>query len=50
MTRQFVDHAGRRHRVEVSSEEIRDRALYWLGFSAISILFLVASTIAAGVL
>lgn len=50
MTRQFVDHAGRRHRVEVSGEEIRDRVLYWLGFSAVSVLFLVASTIAAGVL
>ena len=50
MTRQFVDHAGRRHRVEVSNEEIRDRVLYWIGMSMVSVAFLVVSTIAAGVL
>lgn len=50
MTRRFVDHAGRRHRVEVSSEEIRDRVLYWIGMSMVSVMFLVVTTIAAGVL
>lgn len=50
MTRQFVDHAGRRHRVEVSSEEIRDRAKYWAGMLIVSVMCLVAVTVASGVL
>ena len=50
MTRRFVDHAGRIHRVEVSSEEIRDRALYWVGMMTVSVMFLVAVTVASGVL
>ena len=50
MTRRFVDHAGRIHRVEVSHEEMKDRALYWIGMSAVSIVFLIVTTIASGVL
>ena len=48
--RMFRDHAGRVHRVEVKAEEIRAKRLYWAGVYAVSVLFLIVTSIAAGVL
>lgn len=46
----FRDHAGRVHRVERSQAEIISVWRYWTGIVAVSVMSLVAMTIAAGLL
>ena len=48
--RTFRDHARRVHRVEMEPDEIKAARLYWAGVSAVSVLFLIVTTVAAGVL
>lgn len=50
MTRTFVDHAGRLHRVEMSRDEINDRVRYWLTVPMGAVAMLIALTIAAGII
>ena len=46
--RVFRDHAGRVHRVECSQDEIVSGWKYWSGAVAVCVVFLVVTTIAAG--
>lgn len=48
--RVFRDHAGRVHRVQKTRDEIVSGRLYWAGVTAVSIVFLIVSCAAAGVM
>ena len=47
--RRFTDCMGRKHRVEMTEEEILDRMVYWAGFTVVTALFGAAMVIASGI-
>ena len=48
--RRFTDQAGRKHRIPLTDDEIRERWMYGIGFGLVCILWAVAMTIASGIL
>lgn len=50
MTRIFVDHLGRVQRVRMTSDEVARCAKYWVAVVAVSVVSLIAMSVAAGVM